>query len=157
MRILHASRLVILLGLAGSLWAADPFVGTWKLNVAKSIFSLGQTPEKEETVVISEQGDNRVVTDTEIAGDGKPSSRRFMYPAKGGPVTDMEGAPRPGVSELRKRIDDRTMEQVTTRDGKVITTARYLLSKDGNAITVRRTGRNQAGQAFEAVRIYERQ
>ena len=24
------------LGLAGSLWAADPFIGTWKLNVAKS-------------------------------------------------------------------------------------------------------------------------
>ena len=28
--------LFVVFGLAGSLWAADPFIGTWKLNVAKS-------------------------------------------------------------------------------------------------------------------------
>ena len=32
----RALLLLAVLGLVGSLWAADPFVGTWKLNIAKS-------------------------------------------------------------------------------------------------------------------------
>ncbi len=39
------------LGLSGLVFAADPFAGTWKLNVSKS-----KTTNREETVVIADQG-----------------------------------------------------------------------------------------------------
>ncbi len=36
------------LGLAGSLWGADPLIGTWKLNVSKSNYwALMRTTVKE--------------------------------------------------------------------------------------------------------------
>ena len=33
---------LIVFALAGSLWAADPIIGTWKLNISKSKFRSGQ-------------------------------------------------------------------------------------------------------------------
>jgi len=56
--------------LAGSLFSAEPFAGTWKLNVAKSKFGGPDKPPKEYTMVIQEQGDNFVVTITGVAADG---------------------------------------------------------------------------------------
>jgi len=52
--------LVAVFGLVGSLWAADPLIGTWKLNVAKSKFSADflafekAVAPKESTLVIRE-------------------------------------------------------------------------------------------------------
>jgi hypothetical protein len=157
MNVPRASCLVVLLGLAGSLWAADPFVGTWKLNVEKSSFPPGEVPEKEETVVIAEEGIHGVVSVTGVAGDGKPISRKYTYPFNGGFVTNIAPKPKPDLSEIRKRIDDRTMQQTTNRNGKVVITTRFVLSKDGKMITVRRTGQNRNGQNFEFVGLYERQ
>ena len=56
--------------LAAALWAADPFVGTWKLNTAKSKFKQGQAP-KEQTVTITEVGSNLEVTVQRTGSDGK--------------------------------------------------------------------------------------
>jgi hypothetical protein len=50
-----ALLLFAVLGLAGSLWAADPRVGIWKLNAAKSKFPAdAQTIPKDATIVIRE-------------------------------------------------------------------------------------------------------
>ena len=53
-------------GLAGSLWAADPIIGTWKLNIEKSKFSsakhpmLDLTDPKEQTEVYRELDSGRI-------------------------------------------------------------------------------------------------
>ena len=44
-----APLLFAVLGLAGSPWAADPFVGTWMLNVAKSKASNPNLMHKSES------------------------------------------------------------------------------------------------------------
>ena len=55
-----AMLLLAILGLTGSLWAADPIIGTWKLNISKSKFSpivlamKNQPSPKEETEVYRE-------------------------------------------------------------------------------------------------------
>jgi hypothetical protein len=41
-----AMLLLAVFGLAGSLWAADPIIGTWKLNIAKSKFMLSPRRNK---------------------------------------------------------------------------------------------------------------
>jgi hypothetical protein len=42
--------------LAASMFAASPFDGTWKMNVAKSKFGGPDKPPKEITAVLLEQG-----------------------------------------------------------------------------------------------------
>jgi hypothetical protein len=49
---------IIILFFPSTLWASDPFIGTWELNVAKSKFpaafleALGIAEPKQETIVI---------------------------------------------------------------------------------------------------------
>src|SRR5947207_3515410 len=88
--------------------AKDPFVGTWKLNMAKSKFEAG-APPKSSTATITTVGDKRrlvvhtvpasgpeLTTESTAADDGKD------YPMKGSPTVDM-------VSVIR--IDPRTVER----------------------------------------------
>ncbi len=89
--------------------------------------------------------------------DGKTASTKYSYPAKGGPVTFLEGVPPANGSEIRNIIDDHTMEEVTIRDGKVVAKARYVLSGGGTTVTLRRTGTTREGKPFEFIAVYEKQ
>ena len=62
---------------------SNPFIGTWKLNPAKSKFTSGTLP-KEETVAIQMIGDQDQVTLNGTAADGPPISMKFETPDKGG-------------------------------------------------------------------------
>ena len=71
-----------ILMLACSLWAADPFVGTWELNVAKSEFpsalleALGIAKPEQETIVIRElNGDELEILVTGTHMDGSQTTR----------------------------------------------------------------------------------
>ena len=145
---------LVFLGLVSTLFAANPFAGTWQLNVGKSKFA--GPPDREETVVMVEKDDQIVVTRKGIAGDGKPISAKYSYPEKGGPVIFVEGAPPSNISETRNRINERTMEAITKSDGNVVATTHYVVSEDGQTITIHRQGKNSQGQAFEFVGVYER-
>ena len=82
------------LPLAGSLQAADPFVGSWKLNVAKSKPAPAQPgmAVKEQTIVIQETGKRYETTVKGTLENGSAMSVRFSGPVKGGPTTYSEGA-----------------------------------------------------------------
>ena len=82
-----------ILGLTCSLWAADPIIGTWKLNIAKSKFSsakhpmLNLTPPKEQTEIYRELDSNQVeLTWKNTAADGISVTLVFTYSLKGGAV-----------------------------------------------------------------------
>jgi len=77
---------MLVLSSIGALWAADAFMGTWKVNVAKSKFAKGREL-KELTLTAVEQGDNAMVTLMGTTGDGKPVSVKYTVPLKGGTLT----------------------------------------------------------------------
>jgi hypothetical protein len=54
--------------------AADPILGTWKMNVSKSKISPGPGP-KSVTAVYSQEGDWIVINTSGIDSAGKPMSR----------------------------------------------------------------------------------
>jgi hypothetical protein len=60
---------------------------------------------------------------------------KYAYPKKGGPVAYTEGGPPSGVSQTIKVPNDYSHDYTTTQDGKVISTAHSVLSKDGKTIT----------------------
>src|SRR3954471_12837002 len=66
-----AAGIIVLACGGAAAQSADPAVGVWKLNVAKSSFRPGPAP-KEITVTIEAAGPGRKVTVDGVAGDGSP-------------------------------------------------------------------------------------
>jgi hypothetical protein len=79
--------LIIILFLPTILWASDPIIGTWKLNVAKST-----VPHKEYTEIYKEVGEDRIeLTRFGIHGFGTKFNEKLTWPRQGGVVV-LEGA-----------------------------------------------------------------
>jgi hypothetical protein len=132
---------------------ADPHMGTWVLNVAKSKYSPGPVP-KEQTSVYSMAGKGIKVAVKGVGADGKPTMTDFTANLDG---TD---APVKGNADWDaiavKRIDSHTLEFTRKRGGKVVQTATSVVSKDGKTRTVTATGVNAQGQKISTVGVYER-
>jgi hypothetical protein len=144
--------------LAGSLFGADPFVGTWKLNVAKSKFGGTNRPEKEETIVIQEQGDQRVAMQKELAGDGTSASFKYTVLTTGGELKYSEGGPKAGTSVVlaKRKADARTSDFTRSQNGKVIRTNHSVVSKDGKTMQAKTINTDAQGYSVVDVRVYER-
>ena len=146
--------LLLVAALAGA-QSKDPFVGTWKLNLAKSTYSPGPPPKSTTSVY-------------EVAGKGYKVSVK-TEPASG-PVQewsytsdfDGEDVPVSGASPnadtvAAKRIDAHNLEVVNKKGGKITTTQKNVVSVDGKTRTVSTTGTDAAGRTVKSVAFYEKQ
>src|ERR1044071_6954354 len=73
----------VLLAFAAALIAADPFVGTWKLNSGKTKYKTGRPP-KEQTLTYSEEGSDLHIVVKGTSSDGQAISTHFTVPTAGG-------------------------------------------------------------------------
>ena len=134
-------------------FAADGFMGTWKLNEAKSKLSPG-TP-KNSTVVYEAAGDNVKVTIDGTDSDGKPTHNEWTgkfdgkdYPVTGDPSAD---------SRSLKKINDHTLTFAVKKGDKATTTGRIVLSADGKTRTVTTTGTDSKGKKVSGTAVYDKQ
>jgi len=134
-------------------FAADGFMGTWKLNETKSKLSPG-TP-KNSTVVYEASGDNVKVTIDGTDSDGKPAHNEWTgkfdgkdYPVTGDPSSD---------SRSLKEIDDHTLTFAVKKGDKVTTTGRIVLSADGKTRTVTTSGTDSKGKKISGTAVYDKQ
>ncbi len=132
---------------------ASPYIGTWKLNEAKSKFPPGAS--KNTTVVYEAAGDSVKVTVDGVDGDGKPTHNEWTgkfdgkdYPLVGDPVSD---------TRSYKKVDDRTMELTNKKGGKVTVTGRIVVSADGKTRTVTVSGTDAKGMKVESTAVYDKQ
>ena len=137
----------LLLLFALALVAADnPFIGTWKLNVAKSKFNPGP-PLQSQTVTIG--ADNKV----EVSGvDGKGQTVNWSYTFAPGEAT-ITGIPDATVIETRT---GNTVDHAW-KMGKSIEKGRGVISKDGKTMTYTLTGTNADGKKISDRSLYEKQ
>ena len=135
--------------------AADSFVGTWKLNLAKSKYSPGPPP-KSLTVTYEANGDGIKTTVEGVNSEGKPISGHYAasYDGKDNPVTG-EGLPYDTIA--LKRINANTVESTTKKDGKVVVNGKRVLSKDGKVMTMTGKGINAKGEPTNNVAVYDKQ
>jgi hypothetical protein len=138
---------------AAACFAADGFMGTWKLNEAKSKLSPG-TP-KNSTVLYEASGDNVKVTIDGTDSDGKPTHNEWTgkfdgkdYPVTGDPSSD---------SRSLKKINDHTLTFAVKKGDKVTTTGRIVLSADGKTRTVTTSGTDSKGKKVSGTAVYEKQ
>ena len=134
--------------------APDAQVGTWKLNVAKSKFTPGPMPTTATTMIEAVGAGTKVVVDQTLAG-GAPGHWEFTtnYDGKDSPVT---GSPDADMV-ARTLVNANTVETITKKDGKVISTQRSVVSKDGMLRTVTTKGLNAKGETINNVAVYDKQ
>jgi hypothetical protein len=151
---MKAARILGMLALGLTLWAADPAIGTWKLNVAKSKYSPGPAP-KSATATYEENGDGIKRTGESVDADGKTTSMAYSarYDGKDYPVTGSDAFD----AITLKRINDSTNQATLKKSGKVVTTARRTVSADGKMMTLTIAGTNAKGQKMKNTAIYEKQ
>jgi hypothetical protein len=153
--LVFATVVVIALVASGVLLGqSNPFVGTWKLNLAKSKFTSG-TPPKEETFTVQMVGDQDQVTVTGTAAVGSPISMKYEVLDKGGTGKILAGGPYDAVSG--KRIDENTYETSLMKGGKEISHHHLVVSKDGKTMTDTAKGTNAQGNPVSGVEIFEKQ
>jgi hypothetical protein len=135
--------------------SADPWVGTWKLNLEKSKYSPGPLPKSIIRKVESSEGGLKETADVVNAqGQATHSETSAKFDGKEYPV---KGGPTPNTTRMYKRIDDRTYEFVTKVDGKATTTIRTVHSADGKTGTSTVTGKDAEGQTVNSTVVWDRQ
>jgi hypothetical protein len=134
-------------------FAADPQMGTWKLNEAKSKITPGTT--KFNTVTFKSTFGNTKVTADGTDASGKPIHVEWSgkFDGKDYAVT---GDPSGNTRSYRK-VDDRTLEVTVKKNGKVIVTARTIVSSDGKSRTATVSGTTPKGKKFKNVAVYDKQ
>ena len=150
--------LALLVLSSGPLLAQDnPFVGTWKLNLAKSKFEPGPAP-KSQTRTIAAQGDGAKYTFDGVAADGTPFSYSFTvkYDGKDYPVTGT-GMPAGADSIAIKLVGTNKAEATQKKGGKEVAKAEAEVSKDGKVSTVKIKGKTVDGKDFHSETVYDKQ
>jgi hypothetical protein len=138
----YTKLMLVLLGFAATLCAADPFVGTWKMNPAKTKYKVGTAP-KEQTVTITEVGSDLNVSVAGTAADGSKISVTYTVPAAGGTGKMGESSYYDGISGKRIGPNERVMSYM--KGGKAIYTAHSKIATDGNSLSVTSKGVNPLG------------
>jgi hypothetical protein len=134
-------------------FAANPHMGTWKLNEAKSKITAGTT--KFTTVTFKNMLGNIKVTSDGTDGSGKPIhvewSGKFDgkdYPVTGDPNSD---------TRAYTKVDDRTLEVTVKKSGKVTVRTRTAVSADGKSRTSDVKGITAKGKKFKNVAVFDKQ
>ncbi|HXX83432.1 MAG TPA: hypothetical protein VEN29_05570 [Casimicrobiaceae bacterium] len=137
---------------AGSV--ADPAVGTWKLNLAKSTFA-GIPAYKSQTRVYSRSGQDITLKMTTVSAEGKETTTRATYKLNGKDYPSMGNPDFDSLSGVQ--IDTSTVEFTLKRAGKPIGKIRRAVSKDGQTLTINYVITNANGVQTSALTVFDKQ
>jgi hypothetical protein len=152
-----ALLLMAVFALASSLWAADPSVGTWKLNVAKSKFAPSQqvTP-KEGTVAVREIAGEFELTLTRTMTDGSQTSIKLTWPLAGGALKSQAAEPE-GRSAVTTMIAPGEWYTTYLQNGKQVQLIHSVISKDGKTMQLTTKSMDAQGKPTEARSVWDKQ
>jgi hypothetical protein len=133
--------------------AQNPFMGTWKLNEAKSKLAPG-SPRNNKVVFETEGIDFKVTTDG-VDGAGNSTHSEWTgkfdgkdYPVKDDPNQESRSYTRKGIHELDFQVKKGT---------RVTTTGRIVASDDGKSRTVTTRGTDAQGKKYKSTAVYDQQ
>jgi hypothetical protein len=152
-KILSLAMLTTSLLFAATAFAADPIVGTWNLNVAKSKFSPGQSLTAG-TRVYSEANGVYTLEQKLTGKDGKEMSSHVQY----SDGKDMKQALGGGADTTHaKKIDANTWDFDLKKDGKAVGHVHRVVSADGKTLTVHNTGTLLSGRTGDETLVFDKQ
>ena len=134
-------------------FAADPNVGTWKLNEAKSQFAAGAIKNVTVTYTTVE-GNYKCVVDG-VDGAGKPTHNEWAgkFDGKDYPVI---GDPSATTRSLRM-VKPGHYALTNKKDGKTVVTGTVDFSADNKSRTMTTDMTDVAGKKQKSIAVYDRQ
>jgi hypothetical protein len=133
--------------------AGENWVGSWKLNAAKS--QPGTNAIRVETLKFEATPAGIKLTSQGTDAQGKPMQTGYTskfdgkeVPWTGNPMADT-AAP--------KKIDDNSYENTWKMGGKGTVTAKVVVSKDGKSLTITQDGTDPNGGKVHSVAVYDKQ
>lgn len=119
---------------------ADPFVGTWKLNLEKSKFPPGQQLKSATTK--REARDNALISTWDVV-DAEGKASHIVYDVK------FDG-------KDYTRVDANTYDYVDKKSGKEVWRGRIIVSKDGKTTTETIKVQDAKGQEFTVILVSDK-
>ncbi len=131
----------------------DAFMGTWKLNEAKSKIPAA-TPHNN-TVVYAQSGDEVKITGDGVDGAGKAMHVEWTgkfdgkdYAAKSSPNHDMRAY---------TKVDANTLTYTMMKDGKSAGNGKIVIAADGKSRTVTETMAGADGKSVTTTSVFDKQ
>ena len=136
---------------SASAQAPDPFLGSWKLDPAKSTMA-GPAP-KSMTVAIEQAGEARKITVDGVGAKG--DSFKWGYTATlDGKDAAVTGTPTFDTASI-SLANPRESAVTYKKAGKVVSTLKSVVSADGKTLTINSTPADPAGKP--SVQVYTKQ
>jgi hypothetical protein len=140
---------------AGALYAADPMMGTWKLNQSKSKLTRG-TAMNTKVVYDDHLIRNKVTVTTDgVDAEGRPAHGEWKgkfngkdYEVTGDPTAD---------TRAYTKVNDQTLDMIGKKGGKVVTQGRIVVSADGKTRVVTLHGTTAKGKKFTNTAVYDKE
>lgn len=148
---------IFVLSLPATAQGQDAWIGTWKLNLAKSKFEPAGGAPASQTIVreaVTGGGMKGMVDTTNAAGAASRMELTTMFDGK---PSEVKGAPAPNTTRVYKRINNNVYEYEQLVDGKVMTTNRSVTAADGKTETLTTTGKNAKGEPINNVAFFDKQ
>jgi hypothetical protein len=149
---------VVSVALSSLLFAqGSSFVGTWKLNTAKSKFEPGPGPKSLTRTIVAE-GSGAKYSFEGVGADGSSYAYSFStnYDGMDSPITGT-GTPGGANSIALKRVSSWKTEGTLKKDGREIIKVVAEVSKDGKVATVKSTGKTADGKESSSESVYDKQ
>jgi hypothetical protein len=150
-RVLSIAALIALAVVTAAAQGSDPWLGTWKLNPAKS-----KAPFASGTTVFEGTADSLKGTVDLVGTDGTKFHWTFSakYDGKDHPAT---GASPFGDTLAITRVDKNMIRIVSKLAGKPTIVQTIVVAPDGKTRTTTAKGTDGKGQPVDSVSFYEKQ
>lgn len=150
-------NLFMLLVVAGALLSgtafADPIIGTWKLNVAKSKFAPGGELTAGTRVYTESAG--LYTLEQKLTGkDGKERSGKATY--RNGQDVKQDSSDLADTT-IAKKIDANTWDFDLKKGGKTVGHVHRVVSTDGKTLTVHNSGAQLSGAKEDETLVFDKQ
>lgn len=158
---MRTSHVLVSLAACCALWlssspaiAADNFIGSWKLDVAKSEFKPGPTPESQSLKLEAVEGGIKVTSRT-VDAAGMTMEDTYVSKFDGTDVSWKGNTEADTASSTR--VDDNSYQNVWKKRGKATMKAKVVVSADGTTLTMVQSGRDNKGAPIEIIGVYSRE
>jgi hypothetical protein len=135
---------------------ASPFEGTWNLDVSQS---RSQQPIPNAVLTIRSIPEGFEWRFERVTAEGKATPRIAMchLDGKEHALSISDGRHQRHTSTCRQ-LEERTLEHVINHDaGKMVTTTRTVVSRDGQTLREVWRGHNEKGEKIDLVYVYDKQ
>jgi hypothetical protein len=134
--------------------AADAWIGSWKMDAAKSKASPGPAPKSLDVKWEATSAGTKFSSEG-VGADGKATHSAYVSKFDGKDVA-YEGNPEADMCAPTK-VDDHSYTNTWKKGGKPTITAKVVVAADGKTMMITQTGTNSKGETVNNVFAYAKQ